>query len=242
MTQNSHHKELSLRIYLFLSAMFISALLVCNLIANKFITVNLGFKTFVISAGVIPYPLTFLITDILSDVYGKSKTNQVVITGFVCSLFILIVLWIAGSLNAITNSPVSNSAFNTVFQSSWRVIFASMCAYLVAQMIDIRMFHFWKRLTKGKHLWLRNNLSTICSQLVDTSLVISIFFVGQLSLGEIANLIKDGWFYKVLIALVDTAPAYLILYLIRKRLNLKPAEEVSLLEDSKLAQAHKPFG
>ena len=120
--------EKSKKIYLYLAATFIAALVVCNLIANKFITIDLGFKTFVISAGVLPYPITFLITDILSEIYGKKKTARIVWAGVVASLFVLGVLLLAQQFSAIAGSPVDDETFNKVFCNSWRVIFASMTA------------------------------------------------------------------------------------------------------------------
>src|SRR5690606_7024551 len=106
-------------------------------------------------------------------------------------------------------------------QNSGRVILASMTAYLVAQLIDIRLFHFWKRLTKGRHLWLRNNFSTVFSQLIDTILVVGIIFVGRAVMGDIAGMIGDGWLFKVLVALVDTLFIYLAVYLFRRAFGLK---------------------
>ena len=134
--------ETSRKTYLFLAALFIAALVVCNLIANKFISIDLGFKTFIISAGVLPYPMTFLITDILSEIYGKKKTAQVVWAGFAASVFVLGVLLLAQQFDAIEGSPVNTENFNTVFGNSWRVILASMMAYLCAQMVDVRIYHF----------------------------------------------------------------------------------------------------
>ena len=214
-------------LYLTLAALFIASLVVTNLIANKFVTVDLGFKTFVISAGMIPYPITFLITDILSEIYGKRKTTNVVITGFFASLFILLILWLGSVFPAIEQSPVNDESYDMVFANSYRVVFSSMIAYLIAQFADLKLFHFWKKLTKGKHLWLRNNASTIVSQLLDTTLVIGVLFIGKMTFPEMGALIKDGWMYKILFALADTPLMYLAIYLIRKRFELKENEEIS---------------
>ncbi len=219
-------QEQAKSIYLLLAALFITALVATNLIASKFVTVDLGFATFVISAGVIPYPLTFLITDILSEIYGQKRTDQVVYIGFLCSAFVVFILWLALKLPAAPGSPIDQETFATVFQSSWRILAASMVAYLAAQLVDVRLFHFWKRLTKGKHLWLRNNGSTIISQLVDTTLVLFIFFVGVKPVGEIVGLIGDGWSYKVLFAFADTLLIYPAVAWVRSVLNLKFGEEV----------------
>ena len=132
--------QASFRLFVILCALFVTALVTCNLIANKFITIDLGIKTFVISAGVLPYPITFLITDILSEIYGKEKTQQVVISGFLASIFVIFMLCAGGLFPAIEASPVSNENYDTVFQNSWRIILASMAAYLTAQLIDVRIF------------------------------------------------------------------------------------------------------
>ena len=219
--------EKSKKIYLYLAATFIAALVVCNLIANKFITIDLGFKTFVISAGVLPYPITFLITDILSEIYGKKKTARIVWAGFGASLFVLGVLLLAQQFTAIAGSPVDDETFNKVFGNSWRVIFASMTAYLCAQLIDVRIYHFWKEKTAGKHLWLRNNFSTVFSQLVDTTLVVCVLFLGVRSHSEIIQFILDGWLFKILCAFMDTPLLYASTAFIRNKLDLKFGEEVS---------------
>lgn len=222
-------KHRSFMLYVLLGGLFITALVACNLIANKFVTVNLGFYTFVLSAGVLPYPLTFLITDILSEIYGRAKTNMVVLVGFVASLFVLLILWMGGQFDSIPNSPVTNDDYNTVFQNSWRVILASMVAYLIAQLIDVRMFHFWKRLTRGKKLWLRNNASTVVSQLVDTTLVVLVLFIGREDAETMAEYIRDGWAFKAMCALIDTLFIYIIIGYIRKVFRLKIGEEVDFL-------------
>lgn len=225
---NHSERKSSFLLFLFLAASFIGALITCNLIANKFVTIDLGFKTFTVSVGILPYPITFLITDVLSEVYGRKRTNQVVFSGFIVSLFVLLMLWVGHLFPAIEGSPVSDSAYNQVFQNSGRVIMASMTAYLFAQLIDVRLYHFWKKLTKGRHLWLRNNASTIVSQVVDTTLVVGIIFIGKESPNTILGYIGDGWLFKALMALIDTAFIYLIMYLIRRYFKLKPGAELTV--------------
>ena len=283
--------------YLILAGIFIASLVTCNLIANKFVTVDLGFKVFIVSAGILPYPLTFLVTDLISELYGQKKANQVVFSGFIASLFVLLFLWLGAQPDALnrmeikTNSdnkidlklienlskvdflklefadqntaifdikshvemndeevmrsiepslksldketytinfiqsPINNSTYNLVFQNAWRVIAASMIAYLFAQFIDVRIFHFWKKLTKGKHLWLRNNGSTIASQLVDTTLVVSILFVGVWNSDQIFRAIIDGWLFKMLMALIDTPIIYGIIHLLKGKIEIAAIEE-----------------
>lgn len=213
-------------LYSVLSALFVAALVTTNLIANKFVQVDLGFHVFEISAGVLPYPLTFLITDILSEIYGQKKTQRVVFAGFFSALLVLGILWLAHVFPAIESSPVSDSEYKTVFKSSGRVIFSSMIAYLAAQFVDVRLFHFWKRLTNGKHLWIRNNFSTVLSQLTDTTLVVSVLFWGKMGYAEMGILILNGWVFKVLVAFVDTPFLYAAVFGIKKYFGLKANEEI----------------
>ena len=210
------------RFYIILLGIFIASLVTCNLIANKFVTVNLGFKVFIVSAGILPYPLTFLVTDLISEIYGQKKANLVVFSGFVASIFVLSFLWLGAQFNSIPNSIVDDSTYNAVFQNAWRLITASMIAYLFAQFIDVRIFHFWKKLTNGKHLWLRNNGSTIASQLIDTTLVISILFVGVWNTDQILSAIIDGWIFKMLMALLDTPIIYVVIYLLKGKIDISP--------------------
>ena len=214
------------KLYLVLAGIFVASLVTCNLIANKFVSIDLGFKTFIVSAGILPYPLTFLVTDILSEIYGKKRASMVVLSGFIASLFVLLFLWIGSQFNAINGSPIDNDTYNLVFSNAWRVIFASMIAYLSAQFLDVRLFHFWKKMTKGRHLWLRNNASTIGSQLVDTILVISVLFVGVWDTDQIMSAIIDGWLFKMLVAFIDTPLFYLISHYLRNFFDLKLGEEL----------------
>lgn len=212
--------------YLVLASLFTAALVVCNLLSNKFIEIDLGFKVFVVSAGILPYPLTFLMTDILSEFYGKKKTDYVVYTGFIVLLFVLLVIYLAGIFPAIPGSPMGDAAFGEVFSNSTRIIFASMVAYLVAQLVDVRLFHFWKWVTRGKHLWVRNNGSTMLSQLVDTVLVIGIIFYDREEPSVILQYILDGWFFKVIMAALDTPFMYAASWWFRRRFGLAEGQEL----------------
>ena len=221
-------KTQELQLFIILSALFIAALVTCNLIANKFVSIDLGFKTFIVSAGILPYPVTFLITDILSEIYGRKMTNRVVLSGLFASIMVLFFLWLGGQANAISGSPISDSTYNTVFQNAWRVIAASMIAYISAQFLDVRLFHFWKNLTNGKHLWLRNNASTVFSQLIDTTLVICVLFIGVWPSNQIFQAVIDGWTFKMLCALIDTPIFYACSYYFKDKFGLKLNEEISL--------------
>jgi len=221
------------RLYLILSGIFIAALVASNLIFQKFFlwTVWLpliGNYTFEISVGILPYPVTFLVTDIVSEIYGRKKADQIVVSGFVASMFIMGVVLLADYTTATSWSPVGGEMFHTVFGLFGPAIFASMVAYLAAQFIDIRIFHFWKKLTHGRHLWIRNNGSTIVSQLVDTSAVLLLLCVfGVIGWERFPALLLNGFFFKVIVALTDTPFFYLCTYGLRKHFGLAPGEELN---------------
>ena len=228
-------KLLAQRIYLLLGALFITSLVVCNLIFQKFFywypfDIELfGAKLFEISVGLIPYPVTFLITDLISEIYGKKRANDVVIAGIFASLFSIAIIYFADIVPAIDASPVDNDTFNLVFSKTILAVSASMMAYLIAQFIDIRIYHYWKKLTEGRHLWLRNNFSTLSSQLIDTVSVIGLLCLFKvLPWSSFKGLVISGFLFKVLVALTDTPFLYLGVYLFRKRFNLKVNEEISL--------------
>lgn len=221
-------RQQALTLYVTLAGLFIASLVTCNLVANKFVSVDFGIFEFVLSAGVLAYPLTFLITDLLSELYGRKLTNKVVYSGFGALLLVLIILRLGAHFNAIDSSPVPDDVYATVFANSWRVIFASMVAYLVAQLFDVRLFHFWKKLTNGRHLWLRNNASTIFSQLVDTTLVVLVLFIGVEPINKILVFILHGWLFKMLCALADTPLLYLTVWAGRRKFNLAPNQELQL--------------
>ena len=190
-----------------------------------------------LTAGLITYPLTFLLTDIVSEMYGAKKANDMVYLGFFMSLLMLLVTQVAVALppHAAWVPPESRffdtladyqQGFASVFALNGTLLFASMSAYLSAQLIDVWLYHFWKRLTKGRHLWLRNNGSTLFSQLVDTFVVGSLFLVWGLGLDwELATSIMVGnYVVKLLIALLDTPLIYLCVWGIQRRLGPPPTE------------------
>ena len=220
------------QIYMVLSALFIASLVVSNLIFQKFFTWDFfGLYTFEISVGILPYPVTFLITDIISEVYGKNKANMVVTTGIFASFFSLLIVYLADAVPATIWSPIGNSLFEQVFGATAIAVFASMVAYLLAQYIDIHLFHFWKRLTKGKHLWLRNNFSTFLSQFVDTfSVLFLLCSFGKIEWELFSGLLLSGFLFKVLIAALDTPFLYAAVYGLRRYFDLEDAEELQFQE------------
>ncbi|MFM1877221.1 MAG: hypothetical protein RLZZ241_87 [Bacteroidota bacterium] len=224
------------RFYLYMGAIFITSLVVSNLIFQKFfywepfgkITV-FGNPLFELSVGILPYPVTFLITDLISEMYGRKRANQVVTAGIFASLFSMGIILMANHAPAISGSPVDDSTFNQVFALSPVAVLASMLAYLFAQYIDIAIYHFWKDFTAGKHLWLRNNFSTFFSQTVDTLTVVSLLCIfGVLPWDKFFGLVVSGVIFKILMALLDTPLLYLGVYWFRRRFKLEKAAEIPL--------------
>lgn len=220
---------LAQNIYLILAGMFIAALVASNLIFQKFFYWNpFGLYRFEISVGILPYPITFLITDIISEIYGKKKANRVVIAGIIASVFSMLIIYIANEVPAIENSPVNDVTFTHVFGLSPIAVLASMMAYLFAQFIDIRIFHFWKKKTNGKHLWLRNNFSTFTSQFIDTLTVLALLCSFEiLPWSMFSGLLISGFLFKIIVAALDTPILYIAVYAFRKRFGLKIGEEIT---------------
>ena len=230
MNQNSLRDYfLSQRIYLILAALFIASLVASNLIFQKFFYWDLfGLYTFEISVGILPYPITFLITDIISEIYGKRKANAVVTAGIFASLFSLIIIYAADYVPATPWSPIDDPLFTRVFGATGIAVFASMTAYLLAQFIDIQLFHFWKKLTRGKHLWLRNNFSTFLSQFVDTfSVLFLLCTFNKIEWDLFGPLLLSGFLFKVLVAALDTPFLNISVYWLRKKFGLKTGEELN---------------
>lgn len=218
-----------------------------------------GAATLTLTAGLITYPITFLCTDIVSEVYGRKRADRMVLLGFACSLMMLGVIWVARELTPadIWNVPdrwahvfrpdllsddgqggraagpqAAQAAFGFAFDAPGTLLFASMTAYLAAQLVDNRLFHFWRRLTSGRHLWFRNNMSTGLSQLVDTIIVNGLFLslYWKLEWNAIAAIILNVYVVKFLLALLDTPLCYLGVFGTRRLVR----------DDPRLAQAEGP--
>ncbi|MDH3624026.1 MAG: queuosine precursor transporter [Myxococcales bacterium] len=185
-----------------------------------------------LAVGVLPYPITFLCTDFLSELYGRHRANQVVWVGLALNLWVMLILWIGGELPGfeLTEAP-TEGVFFEVRRLAFGAVTASMIAYLAAQFIDVQLFHFWKQLTDGRHLWLRNNGSTLISQLVDTVAVILIthFFARALPINsaeslwpQLVTFIAAGYTFKLTVALVDTLPFYIGVKHLGRYLRIHP--------------------
>jgi uncharacterized integral membrane protein (TIGR00697 family) len=227
---NLSDRKLAYRIFLVMASIFITSLVVSNLIFQKFTSFDFfGLYTFEVSVGILPYPLTFLITDLISEIYGKKMAQSVVTAGIFASFFSLLFVYVADWAPATDWSPIGDTLFTKVFGGTAIAVFASMMAYLTAQYIDIQIFHFWKRVTKGKMLWLRNNFSTISSQFIDTfTVVLLLCTFGKIEWSKFTSLVLSGFAFKAIVALTDTPLFYLGVYLFKKRFKLKENQEITL--------------
>lgn len=240
------------RVFLVLAGLFLGSMTMLNILGiSRFIhlfTWNYSLAdgeilpiTFAIAVGVLPYPITFLCTDFISEFYGRSRANWVVMVGLMLNVWVVFILWIGGALpgfeTIVDGQPVDADGrtppFFAIRTMAFGAVGASMIAYLAAQLCDVYLFHFWKALTGGRHLWLRNNGSTVISQLVDTTAVILItywFVKNDLPMNdrvadwlELSVFIGTGYAIKVTIALLDTIPFYIGVRYLKAYLQFDPA-------------------
>jgi len=195
---------------------YASLTIISNVIAFKRVAIGqIGSLSILAPAGVIVYASTFLVTDLICEVYGKEKAKRAVLAGFLSNLiavisFLIAIKWTPAPQTIMPERELE--AFNTVLSLAPRIVLASIIAFIISQTHDVYAFHFWKKVTGGKYLWIRNNLSTVTSQGIDTFVFIFISFYGILDLGSIAALMVGQYVAKVSIALVDTPFIYLITY------------------------------
>ena len=235
------------RVFLLLAGFFLGAMTMLNILGtSRFLDLSFeagGLRVpLLLAVGVLPYPITFLCTDFISELYGRRRANFVVLVGFVLNLFVVGFLWLGGALppavalgaNGLPSPDAYDYAFFRIRQLTTGAVAASMCAYLVAQFVDVQLFHFWKRLTRGRHLWLRNNGSTVVSQFVDSCAVILVVHfwarglpvdAGAALWPQLWTFILSSYFFKLAVALLDTLPFYVGVYYLARYLKIDPRAE-----------------
>lgn len=235
-------------VFIILAGFFLGTLAMLNILGiSRYIHFNIvvfGYTLPVmLFVGILPYPITFLCTDFISELYGKHRANVVVWTGLILNLWVLFILWIGGLLPPVptilqeTGLPPlddPNHAFFYIRKLTFGATAASMIAYLTAQFVDVHVFHALKKLTKGKHLWLRNNGSTLTSQLVDSVSVVLItyFYANAIRIPEgktvfqvLSIFIISSYIFKMVTALLDTIPFYIGVKYLSKYLQIDPLAE-----------------
>ena len=245
------------RVFLVFAGIFLGTLAMLNILGiSRFIkladltTASGTTLTFAIAVGVLPYPITFLCTDFISEFYGRKRANFVVLVGLLLNIWVVIVMWFGGILPGFEAiDPASGEllrdaagrlpVFFEIRALTFGAVTASMFAYMAAQFCDVYVFHFWKRVTKGRMLWVRNNGSTMISQLVDTTAVILIthYYAHALPIDpaqpvarQLALFIATGYAFKFLVAALDTVPFYIGVRYLSRYLQLDPTREHTGLE------------
>jgi len=218
MRHSAHTLSRPQKLFVIGTAIFVTALVVAEATASKFFTafelpftltiLGQEFNQVVMTAGVIAFPITFIVTDVLNEYYGKTGIRFVTYIGLVMVIFEYGLIQMAMQVPTAEISPVPDAAFNTVFGSTGRVIVGSLTAYVIGPLADISLFHWLRRLTQGRHLWLRATGSTFGSQFIDTFVVLSVAFVGRLSFQEIVAITLFNYLYKFIIAIVITPLIY----------------------------------
>ncbi len=235
-------------VFLILAGLFLGTLGILNILGISR-QIDLSFSLFgkevpfIVFVGVLPYPITFLCTDFISELYGKRRANIVVWVGLLLNIWVLFILWLGGILPPRPELmedglPALGDAQRTFFQiRKWTfgATMASMIAYLTAQFVDVHLFHFIRRLTKGKMLWLRNNGSTLTSQMVDSVAVVTITYFyardaihinpGSTAVHGLIILILSNYVYKMISALLDTLPFYIGVKYLSRYLQLDFSKE-----------------
>lgn len=246
MSQHAYALTRPQKLYVVCAAIFITALVVAEATASKLFTVIelpftlsiLGqeFNEVVMTAGVIAFPVTFIITDLLNEYYGKPGIRFVTWIGMAMIIFEFGLIQVAMKVPTASISPVPGEAFDTVFGASGRIIVGSLVAYALGQLADISLFHWLRKLTEGRHLWLRATGSTFGSQFIDTFVVLFVAFYGPLSLQTILAVTLFNYLYKFIVAIVITPVIYLAHWIMDRYLGHETAEALA-----RRAAADRPY-
>ena len=212
------------KLFLLLSGIFLTSLVLANIIGTTKFVIVFGLT---VPAGVLAYPFTFLATDLICELYGKKLAQALVWVGFAMNFFMLGLMMLGHYLKDASGISGATSTFESVYEFMIGNVIASMIAYLIAQSVDVKLFHFLKNLTKGKHLWLRNNLSTVVSQLADTTAIMTILYMANnlgtsiQSIGDLVGLIFASYIFKVFVALFDTPLFYIGVWALKDKVSVK---------------------
>jgi uncharacterized integral membrane protein (TIGR00697 family) len=214
------------KLFLVLAGIFTTCLVVGDIIGGKLIGTTVLGVDFTTTVGMVPFPVTFLLTDLLNEFYGQRAARFITVVGFAMAILSFTFIYIAAAIPFVgfTHAPdwqgVNEASFNNVFLGSLRMIVASMCAYLVSQFVDIGVFHLLKRKTSGRLLWLRATGSTAVSQLIDTVTITLVAWSGVLSTGKMVSTMYTAYGLKLCIAIGLTPLIYLFHTLVQRGLGI----------------------
>jgi queuosine precursor transporter len=208
-------------LYMWLAALFIAALLTADLIGGKLFHVG----SVHLSAGMLAFPLTFVLTDVLNEFYGPTGARLVTYLGFGATLFAFAIINVALVVPTSPESMLSEAVFSKAFGLSGRLIVVSLTAYVIGQVLDIFLFAYLRRMTGHRFLWLRATGSTVVSQMVDTFVVTFGFMIGLKPVGFIFTVVRDSYLLKLAIALGLTPLIYAIHALVLRLIKIHEAPD-----------------
>ena len=211
----------SQKLFVYMCAIFVACLLLGDVIGGKIIRTPLG----PISVGIIPFPVTFVLTDIVNDFYGRRGARFLTMLGFYMALLAWVLLQVTTLMPVDGSTYFTQSEYAKVFGGSAQLFVASMLAYLVGQFLDIHVFHFWKAITQSRHLWLRSTGSTIFSQAIDTVTINVIFgrVTAAWTWGFIGAKIGREYVIKFVVAVLLTPAIYAVHGAVVRGLGIEPA-------------------
>lgn len=204
-------------VYIILGGLFITNAIVAELIGGKLIEAG----PFILSVGILPWPIVFVATDLINEHFGKKGVKKLTFLTTGLIIYSFIILFFAMVIPASGISVVTDESFNQVFGQSMWIIVASVIAFLFSQLLDMTLFHFFNGLTKGKHIWLRSTGSTVISQLFDSFIVSGIAFwlTGKVTTSDYINMASTGYVFKLGLAIALTPLIYLGHYAIKRYLK-----------------------
>ncbi len=201
-------------VFLWMTSIFLTCLVVANLTGSLLFSFDLPFNTpigqrVLLSAGIIPFPVTFILTDLLNEFYGKQAARFVTLIGFIMSLLVFVFLSIGEHLPTDAISPLTHGQY-IHFSGLYTGMFtASLLAYGVGQLLDIQVFHVFRQWTGSRLIWVRAQGSTLISQLFDSLIVTFVAFSGTLAVSDMAQLALSNYTWKFLIVVLITPLLYL---------------------------------
>lgn len=187
-----------------LNTVFVMSLIVANVVASKVVSIF----GLVVPGAVVAYAITFLTTDVINEIWGKEEANRTVKLGLFIQISALVLIGLAILLPSAPFAIEFGDMFAVVLGQSWRVVLASLVAYGFSQAHDVISFNFWRNKTNDKHKWLRNNASTMVSQIIDTAIFITVAFWGTVP--NLLWMIFSQYIVKFVLALLDTPFFYLL--------------------------------
>lgn len=224
--------DLRQRVFLVMAALQVTSLIVANMIGVKLFSIDVAGIPVEHTAGMLPFPLTFILTDLLNEFYGKKATRMIAWIAFGMAIFAFILVMAARALPILEGIPgtADDRSFETVFGGSALMNLSSIVAFLFGSLIDIAVFGFFKRLTRGKMVWLRATGSTVVSQLFDSFVITILYFqvMQGLTGGEVAGFdfvlrtALTGYILKFVIALLLTPAIYAGRGFLRRVVKLEP--------------------